>query len=254
MENNFAVFFLGNGRKGYLERTIASWQANLKEKPYRQIIFDDSGDKKYFNSLQKKYRNDFEVVQITNNKMGHAGAMGFIFKYLKSIEVDYFVQVEEDWMLFRELSIIDIINVLEENKNIAQMRLPRAVWYNPEYYKDIESGSLLKNHLDLPEVEWLQRDGWFDWRGPRYFWTHNPSVFHKSILNNEYPQIKVHGQHENEFGKVLLDQDPKLYSSFWARNIYDAYVLHIGFYDEKLKQRLNKTNIDYKLDEKFSGK
>lgn len=254
MGNNFVVFFLGNGRKGYLERTIASWQANLKDRPQNQIIFDDSGNSQYFNSLKKKYGDDFDVIEITNNEMGHAGAMSFIFDYLKQTEADYFVQVEEDWMLFRELSVIEIIKVLDQNKHIAQMRLPRAVWYNPEYYKDIESGSLLKNHLDLPEAEWLQKDKWFEWRGPRYFWTHNPSVFHKSILYNKYPQIKVHGQHENEFGKILLEQSPKLYSGFWARNIYDAYVLHIGFYDEKLKQRLNSINIDYKFDEKFGGK
>lgn len=246
MNFNFVVFFLGNGRRGYLERTIASWQANLKEKPYKQIIFDDSGKHEYFNSLSQKYSKDFEVVEITNNAMGHAGAMKFIFSYLKQIDVDYFVQVEEDWMLFRELPVSEIMDTLENNKHLSQMRLPRAVWYNPQYYKDIESGSLLKNHLDLPGVSWLKKDKWFEWRGPRYFWTHNPSVFHRSILDNDYPQILTHGQHEGEFGKMLLDKNPEYMSGFWATNIYDAYILHIGFYDSKLLERLNNTSIDYK--------
>jgi hypothetical protein len=242
---DYCLFILGNGRRGYLERTIASWTHNLKEVPKYAIIFDDSNDPKYVKYLSKKYGKDFEIVPIFNNNLGHAGAMSFIFNYLQNKDVEYFLQIEEDWMLFRSLSIQEIISVMRQNQDVLQMRISRSIWYNPEYFKDLSSGSLLRNHTMLPNVSWSQEEGWYRWRGPRYYWTHNPSVFNKKILEIEYPQVNVHGQHENMFGNILYEKYPDSCVGFWSSNFYDAYITHIGFYDEKLLQHIGNNDLPY---------
>jgi len=242
---DYGLFILGNGRRGYLERTIASWTHNLIDMPKHAIIFDDSGDQGYVRYLEKRYGRDFEIVPIPDNHIGHAGAIYYIFKYLKTKDVDYFLQIEEDWMLFRSLSIKEIISVLKNNPDVIQMRIPRSIWYNPEYYADLRDGSLLRNHLMREGVSWSQQERWYKWRGPRYYWTHNPSVFHRDILDESYPQIPGHGKHELQFGNLLYKKYTNSSVGWWATNLYDAYITHIGFYDNKLLSHIEGTEIPH---------
>lgn len=245
MSKKFSIFFLTNGRYGYLQRTVASWQTNLESEPQHRIIFDDSGDEEYFKKLKLEYAKDFEVVQIRNNTNGQPGALKFIFRYLKSKRSDYFLMVEEDWILFRQTKVEEMIDVLEKNKHIVQMRLPRA---------GVETaGSTLKRLLDAEKALWSKHKNWFEWQGPRYFWTHNPNIFPRHILAEEYPQAPGI-PHELEFGLNLLKKYPNARSAFWANNIYDAYVLHIGFRNDELLKRLEMNKIDYKIGVKFGGK
>lgn len=243
MNNDFAIFFLGNGRKGYLERTIASWEANLIDMPKHKIIFDDSNNDEYIVWLTNKYQDKFSIVPIKDNPYGHAGALRQIFNYLKDVDVEYFLYVEEDWMLFRPLQIKKIISTMAENKHILQMRIPRTIWYSDDHHIDLESGSILKHHLDLPRSKWSQKSDWFEWRGKFYFWSHNPSVFDKRILNEAYPLDKTHGQHEYSFGINLLNKYKNGVSGFWAKNIYDAYITHIGIRNPEMLKQISEKEI-----------
>jgi hypothetical protein len=231
----FCWFILGNGRKGYLERTIASWESNLIGDVEHKIIFDDSGDAKYVKWLNKTFGDRFKIVPVAEKSVGHVAALGFIFQYIKQLDVDYVLQLEEDWMLNRPLDISRIATVLQENPNILQMRIPRVVWYAPYHLADIEAGSQLLHQTNLPKTKTKLRnndqDSWYEWRGDFYFWSHNPSVFSKKILEESYDSI-TDDYHEHAFGKLLMKKYPNGTSGFWAKNPYDAYINHIGIRDD----------------------
>jgi GR25 family glycosyltransferase involved in LPS biosynthesis len=234
--DEYAMFIVGNGRKGYLERTIASWEANLVGQPKAKIIFDDSGDHEYVAWLNKKYGKSYTVVPIPNAPAGHAKVMQFIFEYLKSLPISFFLQLEEDWMLFRPIDIQKIISVLKSNKHIIQMRIPRTIWHSEYHDLDIKAGSLLAHHIGMKNTKTRIKDGWYEWRGDYYFWSHNPNVFHKDILQFDYDNVN---RHEYEFGLKVFKGSHSNYCGWWASNIYDGYVTHIGIRDEKLLREIS---------------
>lgn len=238
---DYCWFILGNGRKGYLERTIASWETNLTETPKYKIIFDDSGNKEYVDWLNKTYGNRFDIVSINSVAVGQRLALDFIFKFIKRLDVDYVLQVEEDWMLNRPISISEIAKVLDSNPNIIQMRIPRVVWYAPYHVLDINAGSILLHHINDPNssasFKTNNKNSWYEWRGNFYFWSHNPNVFRKEILDEEY-SLTTDDSHEMSFGKHLMSKYPNGSSGFWATNPYEAYITHIGIRDENLLKQM----------------
>lgn len=233
----YTWFILGNGRRGYLERTIASWEANLTTPPKHKYIFDDSGNKEYVLWLEKVYGNRFSIIPISDGVAGQAVAINKIFKTLSDLDTEYFLGIEEDWMLFRNLDISKITNVLSENPNILQMRIPRTVWHSDYHRLDLDSGSFLQYHIKdkRNQICALNDKGWYEIRSTFYFWSHNPSVFHKSILSNQYPETK---SHEYDFGISLLNKHRRGVTAFWANNPYDAYITHIGYRDKELLDSL----------------
>ena len=233
---DYAWYILGNGRRGYIERTIASWLANLAKKPKHSYIFDDSGDPAHVKWLEDNYGKDFVVVPISDGVAGQAIAIQKIFDTLRELDVDYFLGIEEDWMLFRPLDVDEIIDALCANPHIAQMRVPRTVWHSDYHRLDLDAGSLLIYHLNDDKAQLVaKRNHWYETRGHFYFWSHNPSVFHRNVLDNKYPQTQ---SHEYDFGIQLLKREAKATVGFWAQNPYDAYITHIGFRNEKLLKSL----------------
>jgi hypothetical protein len=238
----FCWFILGNGRRGYIERTIASWEANLLHIPEFKIIFDDSGDLMHVAWLEKHFGDRFRIVPIARRSMGQKFSLDFIFTYIQRLDVEYILQVEEDWMLNRPLDILQIAKVLERNPKILQMRIPRVVWHSSYHNLDIKAGSQLLYHLNMPLTTSARKaegkDCWYEWRGEFYFWTHNPNVFNKKILTEDYASVPAR-THELSFGMKLLSKFPTATSGFWASNPYEGYVTHIGFRDKKLLRKLH---------------
>jgi len=234
---DFCWFILGNGRKGYLERTIASWESNLIEKPKYKIIFDDSGDREYIAWLRETFGDNFEIVPVGKKQMGQSSAIRFIFDHISKLDVEYVLEVEEDWMLFRPLSITEITMALDSNPEMVQMRIPRTIWHNSDDTVDLNFGSLLMYFLSIPETtSKLVNDKWFEWRGEWYFWSHNPNVFKKSICKILYNSSNS-DNHEMMFGKQLLE-NPNATVGWWATNPYDAYITHIGIRDDQLLNQM----------------
>jgi len=240
----YTWFILGNGRKGYLERTVASWEANLTKPPRYRYIFDDSGNKEYVLWLKKKYGNRFSIVPISDGVAGQAAAINKIFKTLAGLDTEYFLGIEEDWMLFRSLDVSTITKALSENPYILQMRIPRTVWHSEYHRLDLDSGSLLQYHIEdkRNQICTLNDNGWYEIRSTFYFWSHNPSVFNKTILLNQYPQTK---RHEYDFGINLLNKHKNGVTGFWATNPYDAYITHIGYRDKELLDSLPNHGAGY---------
>jgi hypothetical protein len=235
---SFSLFILGNGRAGYLDHTISSWEANLKTQPKYKILFDDSGNKDYVNYLNKKYGNRFTIVPINSEAVGQQKALVFIFNYLKELDTEYYLQLEEDWVLNRPLDVVQIMEAMRGHDNIIQMRLPRTVWYTQKHYFDLMYGSHMSWQQDGKGANFVQKSNWFEKRGKSYFWTHNPNLFPKKILDYTYPETKGGIDHEQLFGLELY-KNKNYVVGYWAKNFFDAYVTHIGIHDDALENKVN---------------
>ena len=225
---------MGNGRKGYLERTIHSWETNLIEKPTNKVIFDDSGNNEYINYLTEKFGNEYKIVQIADKPMGQVYAMNFIYGYLSKLDTDYFLQLEEDWILLRPIAISKLINILKDNNNILQVRLPRTI-VNLEDLKYGSTTGRLLNSSNTSRSNFITSNGesWYEWTGDLWFWSHNPSVYHRDILSKVYPNSGVY-DHERTFGINLLNENKDYLIAIYSSNLYDAYVHHIGIHDNNV--------------------
>lgn len=226
MDKSFVFTILGNGRKGYLERTIASWETNMVQKPKYQAIFDDSGNQEYRNWLQDTYGDRYDIVCPSDVPVGQSKAIQAIFDYIKPLDVDYVVSTEEDWVLFRTVNFLPIFEVLNNNINLLQMRLPRTIWYADYHIFDLDAGSLLLDYIKDKQspFEYVD-DCWFNIKTDSYAWSHNPCVFKKEYVYEEYSRI---GDHEFNFGLDLMRKNPNATVGFWANNPFDGYVTHIG--------------------------
>lgn len=240
---SLTLFILGNGRSGYLDHTIRSWKENLITEPEFQIIFDDSGDKDYIKYLNDRYGSAFRIVPVAEGSVGQQKALSFIFNYLKKIDTDFYLQLEEDWVLNRPLELSGITDVLSDNPNILQMRIPRTIWYTEKHYFDLMYGGHMSWQKEGKPGGLVERsDGycsWFEKRSTSYFWSHNPNVFGKQILNYKYPESRGNIDHEQLFGLNLLKKSPKHVIGYWAQNLFDTYVTHIGYHDLELEEKIN---------------
>lgn len=235
--SRFCLFVLGNGRRAYLERTIASWEENLVEKPDYQIIFDDSGDSNYRQWLQDKYGDRFDIVYFDAHPVGQTKAVQSIFDYIRDLDVEYVLELEEDWLLFRELSLQPIFDVLKNYPDVVQMRIPRTIWYADYHRFDLDAGSLLLDYINNKNAEYEFMGKWFNIRSDAYFFSHNPNVFRKDLINKSYNES---GDHEHSFGINLMNENPKATFGYWSSNPYDGYVTHIGIKDNNLLNSLGK--------------
>jgi hypothetical protein len=229
MENSFAFVILGNGRKGYLERTIASWETNMAQKPKHQAIIDDSGNQDYRSWLQNTYGDRYDIVYPADHAVGQSQAVQKIFDYVKELDVTHVAYTEEDWVLFRTTNLEPIFNILNKNDNLLQMRLPRTIWYSDYHIFDLNAGSLLLDYIkdkNSPFEFVKDIDGnWFNLKINYYAWSHNPCVFKKEYVYEPYSQV---GDHEYNFGIDLMNKNPNATVGFWADNPFDGYVTHIG--------------------------
>jgi hypothetical protein len=240
---DYTLFILGNGRKGCLERTVASWETNLIDKPKHKIIFDDSGNQLYREYLNKRFGDRFTIVPIGDIPMGQIYGINFIYNYLREIDTDYIFELEEDWLLFRPLKMQDLIEILDSNQNIVQVRVPRTPWTELDLY----NGSTISHFLSMKDSKASlikhNKLSWYEWRGPYWFWSHNPSLYRKSITNLPYPG-EGDQHHEMQFGCNILEQNKDAVISFYAENTYDAYIYHLGTRDKRLQNGMSA--VDYK--------
>jgi hypothetical protein len=125
-----------------------------------------------------------------------------------------------------------------KNLKKHKMDFQKTIWHSSYHRLDIDSGSLLMYHINDPRNEIFRfSKEWFEVRSSFYFWSHNPSVFNKKILNEKYPDTK---SHEYDFGIGLLNKYPEGVIAFWASNPYEGYITHIGHRDVELLKTLPK--------------
>ena len=208
--NKVCLVIITDGRQACISETIPSMRKNLNYHFYEKIIINDSADLRYHQYLMSNYP-DFRIVS-HETRRGLAGAVQSAWTSV-SRDSDYVFHLEDDFLFNQEISIENLISLLESNPNLVQMALVRAPVNPPEE----EVGGFVFQHLE----DYTQKDGFFE--HGRLF-TLNPCLYPMSTVRMGWPD---HGG-ESEFTSKVHSLNDSYRFGFYG-NIYDKpYVTHIG--------------------------
>lgn len=174
---------LTSGRKDYLEKSRESWYRLVVGDISEEIIIDTSGNKEYSNWLSETYKNakifslGQEFVLGKTWDSGIKKAYEYFYDIAKTIDCDYILHTEDDYVLLNKINIKNVVDILESDNNICQVHFIRQPWTKDEE----DSGSVLrhceKNGFKLTEKN-NEQDSWVEHRS---YFTFGPSIYRKDI-------------------------------------------------------------------------
>jgi len=174
---------LTSGRKDYLEKSRESWYRLVVGDISEEIIIDTSGNKEYSDWLSKTYKNakifslGEEFVLGKTWDSGIKKAYEYFYDIAKTIDCDYILHTEDDYVLLNEINIKNVVDILDSDNNICQVHFIRQPWTKDEE----DSGSVLrhceKNGFKLTEKN-NEQDSWVEHRS---YFTFGPSIYRKDI-------------------------------------------------------------------------
>lgn len=206
-----------DGRADCIRATIPSALAHLDGQVTRRVIFDDSGNERYADWL----RDEFYAFQVVSwgERKGFAAAVAAGWHWLAGETVEPFVfHLEDDFTFNRPVPVDLMLSVLSRNPHVVQMALRRQAW------NDIEcaAGGVVEAH---PEAYEDRTDQFGNrWLEHRQFFTCNPSLYRRTLLELGWPQEPAS---EAVFaGRALADPDAR--SGYWGARTDSPWVHHIG--------------------------
>jgi hypothetical protein len=174
---------LTSGRKEYLEKSRESWYKLIVGDISEEIIIDTSGNKEYSKWLSEKYQNakifslEEELVLGKTWDSGIKKAYEYFYDIAKTIDCDYILHTEDDYVLLSEINIKNVLDILDSDNNICQVHFIRQPWTKDEE----DAGSVLrnceKNGFSLTQKN-NDKDYWVEHRS---YFTFGPSVYKKDI-------------------------------------------------------------------------
>lgn len=195
-----ALLLIGDGR-GLREDTMLSWHANAGEYDLVRVVeVDDS-----------------------HHLLGFCGAIRYGWDRLSERgEFDYVFHLEEDWHFNRAFSIAHMARLLDTEPQVAQVALRRGeepgeagsiVEAFPDEFADRVTGML---GLGQParSQEWLEH---------RLFWTTNPSLYRRDLIDQEWPPAP---RCEAQFGAGLVAAGHTF--AYWGDRHDEPWITHTG--------------------------
>lgn len=174
---------LTSGRKEYLEKSRESWYKLVIGDISEEIIVDTSGDKEYSKWLSETYQNAkiFSLAEeFVLGKTWDSGirkAYEYFYEIAKTVDCDYILHTEDDYVLLNNININDVIEILDSDSNICQVHFIRQPWTKDEE----DAGSVLrhceKNGFKLTEKN-NSKNCWVEHRS---YFTFGPSIYKKDI-------------------------------------------------------------------------
>lgn len=187
-----ALLVITDGRKGYLRRTLASAASMLRlEGGFDQHVTVDDSD----------------------HRLGFAGA---IQAGWEQIQTDWVFHLEADFTFNEPVQIAEMIELLKGRPHLAQVALKRQPWNE---FERAAGGIIEQSPADYRDVS----DGHARWTEHQRFFTTNPSVYSRGLVDLGWPQV---AESEGIFTLQLIE----LGRSFaYLGGKFDApRVTHIG--------------------------
>lgn len=215
-----------DGRGEFLDQCIGTWE-QASGTFCAKVILDDSGDHAYRQSLVEKYGDEWEVVSVGETRMGYVAAMREIRSIGIRSDAKFIFHLEDDFQLNRPVNIDSITELLDSNRNIAQMALVRQPWYANEIVHGgviqalIEQGCRFQEKIKIDKDKKVVR-----WLEHRAVWTANPNVFSVEVARMDYPDVPYS---ESAFMRQL-NTNTALVCAYWGTLSDEPYVTHIGDY------------------------
>lgn len=202
-----------------IANAIASADAMLRGSVTRRVIHDDSGDPGHAADLRHRHP-DYTVISHEFGRQGFGGAIRNAWAWIRACDDNRFVfHLEDDFTFNHSVDVDAMAAVLDVYPHLAQLALRRQPWNAAE----LAAGGIIEQH---PHDYTEQRigttgDGWLE---HRRFFTTNPSLYRRTLLDNDWPDCP---NSEGIFTHQLLT-DPDLRFAFWGTRDSGEWVRHVG--------------------------
>lgn len=218
-----AVLIMTDGRRECFTQTLASAQASLRGPISEWWVHDDSGDPEYGLWLDRVLFDECRLHR-TGQRSGFGGAIRSAWSQLRQRSSARFVfHLEDDFTFNQPVDLAPMVDVLNGFPHIVQLALRRQPWNDAER----AAGGIVEQHPgDYSDERGWTRDGWLDWLEHRRFFTTNPSLYRRSLIDGyDWPE-GVHS--EGRFGIDLLQRNPDWRFAYWGARGSGEAVTHIG--------------------------
>lgn len=203
-----------DGRRDCLERTLGSLADNVDQAAIdRRVVVNDCPDPDYRLWLDT-LGFDHHVLPLRRRR-GFGGAIAAGWAQVG--ECDHVFHLEDDFLFTRPVDIAALVEVLDAHPYLVQMALRRQPW-NPT---EVAAGGVVEV---TPGLYQDCTDGNNHWLEHRAFFTTNPSVYPRAIVNRGWPT----GPESEGIFSMQLFRNPALRSGYWGRRTDEPWVHHIG--------------------------
>lgn len=211
--NTTALLVMTDGRDEYLKKTVSSAMTMLTGNIVERWMHDDTGDEVYRDKLRAQYPTFNHIGN--GPRRGFGGAYAYAWENLRvGSKAKFIFNLEQDFVFNREIPLDDMAKVLNENPDVHQMALRRQAWNSEE----IKAGGVIERWPD----QFHQEEGWIS---HRLFFTTNPSLYRRTLLDRSWPTTE---EAEGHFGIQLLSEDPIGKCGYWGQKTDLPWVTHIG--------------------------
>lgn len=223
--SKIALLFVTDGRKHFAERTLESLRQYVRPSIFSYAIaVDDSLDPKYSAWLDGQWGWTTHLPP-GKEKRGFGGAIQAGWDAIPA-DVDYIFHLEDDFVFNQRPTLAAMRWILQSNPHVQQVALKRQPW-NPQ---EAAAGDMaLRWGADsFVQREGDDRDGaggWPKWYEHRIFFTTNPSMYRRSLIERGWP---TGPQSEGRFSVELFASDPLYQSAFLGTLGDKPWVEHIG--------------------------
>jgi hypothetical protein len=215
-----ALVVFTDGRVDCIDQTIRSAAKNLHGSITTKLINDDSDDPEYRLWLRQNFEPlGFRLIPPAEGRQGFGGAIRHAWAHLKSETREPFVfHLEDDFTFNRPVDLDAMAFTLVNHPNLVQLALRRQPWNDEES----AAGGIVEQHphdytqlMDEHGAAWLEH---------RRFFTTNPSIYRRSLLQRTWPE----GEHSEGLFTHDLLRSEKTRFAFWGHRNDDPWVTHIG--------------------------
>lgn len=221
---SIAVLVITDGRDEYLAPTLQSAMANLTGPITEWWMYDDTGDAAYRAGLERRWPT-FEHFN-AGPRQGFGGAIRAAWAHLAvHSAADFVFHLEADFTFRRPVDLGQMAAVLTDRPHLAQMALVRQSWNADE----ANAGGIVQRAPHAFAQCRDYDDRW--WLEHRLFWTTNPSLYRRSLLDVGWPTCD---QSEGIFGIQLVEagtpeaEPADVRFGYWGRLDDGPWVDHIG--------------------------
>lgn len=156
--------------------------------------------------------DEYVFVRDAAHELGFAGAIQHGWE---QVTADYVFHFECDFTFDEPVDVAHMTRVLDAHPYLTQMALLRQ----PVNAAERAAGGVIEQH---PDGYTTVTDGAATWREHARFWTTNPCVYPRWVMDRGWPQTD---QSEGLFGLKLFAEDPARRAAFWGTT---RLVTHIG--------------------------
>lgn len=217
VEPTFGLVIITNGRREWIERTVASLEKHVGPFDAR-LICDDSGDSGYGDWLRQTFP-DFTID--AHRHMGHGRAVRHALGAAVRLPVEWVFFCEDDMEFERDVDLRAIANVLRDRPHISQMVIKRQAWFVPE----LEAGPTVIDRFDPASFTDHDDGNGHAWLEHRLFYSLNPHLVRRTFLRRHHWQGIPNSEHH--FSRRLF-RDKALAAGMWGKRTDGPWVQHIG--------------------------